>query len=195
MNIMMLLEMVQATFPERKAFTDGSSGTSYTYQELFEAARLRAASVKAAGASRLVKLDVSNLGTPLSLFSSAWAGVPYVPLNYRLTDEEIEALLKRVTPAYLVTQEDRVDTLGAVDEVSARTTAAFLDAGNHQQAIEGEWSMDPEEIAVLLFTSGTTGTPKAAVLRHKHLVSYILGSVEFSGAGDCLLYTSDAADE
>ena len=41
MNIMMLLEMVQATFPERKAFTDGSSGTSYTYQELFEAARLR----------------------------------------------------------------------------------------------------------------------------------------------------------
>ena len=82
------------------------------------------------------------------------------------------------------TQEDRVDTLGAVDEVSARTTAAFLDAGNHQQAIEGEWSMDPEEIAVLLFTSGTTGTPKAAVLRHKHLVSYILGSVEFAGAGD-----------
>jgi acyl-CoA synthetase (AMP-forming)/AMP-acid ligase II len=35
---------------------------------------------------------------------------------------------------------------------------------------------------VLLFTSGTTGSPKAAVLRHKHLVSYILGSVEFMSA-------------
>jgi acyl-CoA synthetase (AMP-forming)/AMP-acid ligase II len=34
----------------------------------------------------------------------------------------------------------------------------------------------------LLFTSGTTGAPKAAVLRHKHLVSYILGSVEFGSA-------------
>ena len=33
-----------------------------------------------------------------------------------------------------------------------------------------------------LFTSGTTGTPKAALLRHEHLVSYILGSVEFMGA-------------
>jgi acyl-CoA synthetase (AMP-forming)/AMP-acid ligase II len=42
--------------------------------------------------------------------------------------------------------------------------------------------MDPDEISILLFTSGTTGTPKAAVLRHKHLVSYILGSVEFGGA-------------
>ena len=37
-------------------------------------------------------------------------------------------------------------------------------------------------LPVLLFTSGTTGAPKAAVLRHRHLVSYILGSVEFASA-------------
>lgn len=184
MNIMMLLEMVQGTFPDRTAFTDGGSGKSYSYQELFEAARLRASSVKESGASRLVKLDVSNLATPLSLFASAWAGVPYVPLNYRLTNEEIEALLKRVTPAYLVTEEGRVKTLGAIDEVAAYTTSSFLEETNHKSPIEGEWSMDPEDVAVLLFTSGTTGTPKAAVLRHKHLVSYILSTIEFASAGE-----------
>jgi acyl-CoA synthetase (AMP-forming)/AMP-acid ligase II len=32
--------------------------------------------------------------------------------------------------------------------------------------------------------SGTTGAPKAAVLRHKHLTSYVLGSVEFMGADE-----------
>jgi acyl-CoA synthetase (AMP-forming)/AMP-acid ligase II len=37
---------------------------------------------------------------------------------------------------------------------------------------------------VLLFTSGTTGEPKAAVLRHRHLTSYVLESVEFLGAGE-----------
>ena len=37
---------------------------------------------------------------------------------------------------------------------------------------------------MLLFTSGTTGAPKAAVLRNRHLVSYILGSVEFAAAGE-----------
>ena len=42
----------------------------------------------------------------------------------------------------------------------------------------------PEDIAILLFTSGTTGDPKAAVLRHKHLASYIIATVEFMGADE-----------
>src|SRR5262249_20602304 len=41
-----------------------------------------------------------------------------------------------------------------------------------------------EEPAVLLFTSGTTGEPKAAVLRHRDLVSYVMGATEFMGAGE-----------
>lgn len=181
---MMLLEMASGAFPDRPAFTDGSTGQSLTYSELFEAVRARAASVRGSEAQRLVKLDVSNLGTPMSLFSSAWAGVPYVPLNYRLTDEEIQALLERVTPAYLVTEPDRVAALGAMEDVAAIPTTEFVADDLHGEALQDEWSMDPEEIAVLLFTSGTTGVPKAAVLRHKHLVSYILGSVEFASAGE-----------
>jgi acyl-CoA synthetase (AMP-forming)/AMP-acid ligase II len=43
---------------------------------------------------------------------------------------------------------------------------------------------DPDDPAVLIFTSGTTGDPKAAVLRHRHLTSYVLGSVEFMGADE-----------
>ncbi len=39
-------------------------------------------------------------------------------------------------------------------------------------------------MAVELFTSGTTGAPKAALLRHDNLMSYILGSVDFMGADD-----------
>ena len=189
MNIMMLLEMASGAFPDRPAFTDGGTGQTFTYAELFDAAKARAATVRASGASRLVKLDVSNLGTPLALFSGGAAGIPYVPLNYRLTDEEIEALLKRVTPAYLITEDKRVETLGSIDDVAAYRTTDFVDSSSHTLEPVSEWGMDPEEIAVLLFTSGTTGIPKAAVLRHKHLTSYILSSVEFASAeeGDASL--------
>ena len=42
---------------------------------------------------------------------------------------------------------------------------------------------DGEGTAVLLHTSGTTAAPKAAVLRHRHLAAYVIGTVEFCGAG------------
>jgi len=184
MNLMMLLEMASSAFPERVAFTDSSSGTSLTYEQLFNAAGRRAASLRGSGASRMAMLDVTSVATPLALFSSAWAGLPYVPLNYRLTDPEIEALLARVTPAYLVTDAERHARLERLADVAASARHHFLDDTLHPEEHPGEWSMDPEEVAVLLFTSGTTGQPKAAVLRHKHLVSYILGSVEFAGASE-----------
>ena len=45
----------------------------------------------------------------------------------------------------------------------------------------GEASLDGDDVALLLYTSGTTAAPKAAVLRHRHLASYVIGSVEFGG--------------
>ena len=65
MNVMMLLEMASGAFPDRPAFTDGERDLTYTYSELFEAARQRAGAIQAQGSSRMAKLDVSNLGTPL----------------------------------------------------------------------------------------------------------------------------------
>ena len=182
MNIMMLLEMAAATFPDRTAFVDGSSGERISYQELFDSAGQKAAQIGAGGFSRVGMLDVSSLATPTGLFAAAWAGTPYVPINYRLTQGEIEALLARITPACVVTDDQRENQFDHVAEVTTLGRTQFLAQAGAEPA--QEWSMDPEDTAVLLFTSGTTGAPKAAVLRHKHLVSYILSSVEFACADE-----------
>jgi acyl-CoA synthetase (AMP-forming)/AMP-acid ligase II len=58
---------------------------------------------------------------------------------------------------------------------------AFIDAALAGDAA-GEVPYDAEEAAVLLHTSGTTAAPKAAVLRHRHLTSYVIGTVEFGAA-------------
>jgi long-chain acyl-CoA synthetase len=181
-NVMMLLEMARDAFGERLAFTDGASGRSLTYEALFDAARRRAATIAETGASRVAALDVTSLASPVALFASAWAGVPYVPLNYRLTDPEIVALLERIRPAYLVTSAERHANFHGNHGVQASSRERFLDDTAHARETDAEWPMDPDAIAVLLFTSGTTGAAKAAVLRHKHLVSYILGAVDFASA-------------
>lgn len=183
MNLMMLLEMASSGFGERVAVQNGEA--SLTYAELFRAAGRAAQRVQSTGATRLAILDVSSLAVPIGLFASAWAGVPFVPLNYRLTDSELERLLGEISPAVLITDADREPTLSHWkgltvvnrNQFIAESTADGPDPG-------GEWPMDPDGISVLLYTSGTTGPPKAAVLRHKHMVSYILGSVEFMSADE-----------
>ena len=180
---MMLLEMAVAGYGDRVAFVDAGAHQSITYQGLFDAAANAAGDLRSSRAARFAILDVSNLAVPIGLFASSWAGMPYVPISYRLTDDEIDGLVERVKPAYLVTDADHIEHFHTDSIVRWHSRSEFLALARNGSANGAEpWSMDGDETAALLFTSGTTGAPKAAVLRQKHLVSYILGSVEFMSA-------------
>jgi acyl-CoA synthetase (AMP-forming)/AMP-acid ligase II len=181
MNLAMLLEMAAAGHGERVAVQCGSD--VLRYEELFSASGAAARELVSRGAAHLAFLDVSGLAAPLALFAAARAGVPYVPLNYRLTGHELDALLERIAPAHLVTDPERAVLMSARPGGSVAARDAFL-ASARMTSDALAWPNDPEGIAVLLFTSGTTGAPKAAVLRHRHLVSYVLGTVEFASAGE-----------
>ena len=184
MNLMMLLEMAAQGFGDRVAFQNGRDALTYT--ELFRAAGTAAAELRASGAEHLAVLDVSSLALPVGVFAAAWAGRPFVPLNYRLTRSELEGLVGQIAPSRLVTEAERVPSLAGLAGTEVVARDDFLGAARDaaRQPLGEEWGMDPEQIAILLFTSGTTGPPKAAVIRHKHLVSYILGSVEFMSADE-----------
>ncbi len=182
MNLMMLLEMATSGFGDRVAVKSGAA--SLTYSQLFEAAGAAAREIAASGCERMALLDESSLAVPVGLFASAWAGLPFVPLNYRLTGAELERLLEEIAPSYLVTDSNRAEALSKLPGTTVVSRERFLERARAGSAGEPTWPMDPDQIAILLFTSGTTGPPKAALLRHKHLVSYILGSVEFASAAE-----------
>ncbi len=182
MNLMMLLEMAASGLGDRTAIQNGSEKLSYS--ELFDAAGAAASEVTASGSGYTAVIDVNSLAVPIGLFASAWAGVPFVPLNYRLTGDELDALLARVSPAYLVSEARRVEGFSPQPGTTIVSREDFVDRARAGAPAEASWPMDPDDIAILLFTSGTTGAPKAALLRHKHLVSYILGSVEFASADE-----------
>src|SRR5262245_59139397 len=178
----MLLEMAAAGFGERVAVQNARD--RLTYAELFSAAGAARALIEESGAEHVGILDVNSLAVPVGLFAAAWSGRPFVPLNYRLTAPELEALVARIAPAYLVAEPEQLVRLGKCHETRLVARDEFLALAVGAGGTPPEWPNDPAAVAVLLFTSGTTGAPKAAVLRNRHLVSYILGSVEFGAAAE-----------
>jgi len=191
MNLMMLLEMAAGAYGDRVAFQNGAD--ELTYQQLFDAAGVLAEDLSDGRTQHLAMLDESSLALPIAVFGASWAGVPFAPLNYRLTDGELDSLVSQLQPGRLVTDAARAGRLGArIDAsegdhfVAVSTTDDLLARARAEGAAAREepWSMEMDDTAILLFTSGTTGAPKAAVLRQKHLVSYVLGSVEFMGADE-----------
>jgi len=181
-NIMMLLEMAASGFGDRVAVGPREGGL--TYQQLFDRAGAAADRFRGEPIEHVAMVDVASEALPISLFGAAWAGLPFVPINYRLADDELRALVARVSPGTVICDPVAEERVQGVDGVSTVSRTAYLTDLAARPPAAPEWGMDAEEIAILLFTSGTTGVPKAAVLRHKHLVSYIFGSVEFMGAGE-----------
>lgn len=182
MNIAMMLQMAAEIGGDRAALT--CHHRHYSYNELFRAAKSAAQTFKDSGVEFVSVLDTSNAAVPVAMIGAAMAGLPYVPINYRLAADRLNDLIERVKPVYLIVGDKAIETHSGKPDVTAITSDAFLEAMLAADEPDLSWPEDPAAIAVQLFTSGTTGTPKAAVLRHEHLVSYILGSVEFASAED-----------
>jgi acyl-CoA synthetase (AMP-forming)/AMP-acid ligase II len=176
-NLLTLLEMAATGMPDRIG-VGHLRPSGLTYPDLFDRARRGAGVLVAHGATELVYVGVNGDEFAVALFAAAWAGIPLVPLNYRLSREALERLLAH-HPNSLVISDSPLPTTAHIFTV-AQWRAAYAASA----ADPSPWSDDPEAVALLLYTSGTTSEPKAAVLRHHHLTSYLLGSVDFGGAGE-----------
>jgi len=182
MNLTLLLDMAAAGFDDRVAFGPRVGGV--TYAELAARADVGAAHLRSLGVEHLVYVATNGPEFPVALFAAARAEVPLVPINYRLGKEQLHELLA-AHPSSLVILEDEIRELaGEVGRarVSPAEWMTITDPANGGDA--GPEPNDSEAIALLLYTSGTTAAPKAAVLRHRHLTSYVMGTVEFASADE-----------
>ena len=103
----------------------------------------------------------------------------FTPLNYRLSEDGLRQLIDRLpTPLVIADAEYRDVVAGAGKQVI--TSDEFIDAA--RTAEPAPEFPDPDDVAVVLFTSGTTSRPKAVELTHNNLTSYVTGTVEFDSA-------------
>ncbi len=192
MNIAILLDLIADSFGDRTAITDGTG--SFSYGGLREAATRAGARLAAEGSATLAFADVCSAAVPVALFGAAWVGASYAPLNFRLPADALRGQVKRLDRPSTVASEklwaelQSPEAKGAVTETSdwmeGLGHAGEACQADHDEAATTGYVEDPERAAVVLFTSGSSGSPKAALLSHDNLASYVMDTVEFAGSGE-----------
>jgi acyl-CoA synthetase (AMP-forming)/AMP-acid ligase II len=162
-----------------------------TYGELIAEAEQISTALGYYGVKRgdVVSLYLGNCKEFLSLFLGvARAGAIAQPLNILLTEYEVQPQLEKtqsrlifVSPAHLAVVDSvrpRLPQLKNVVLMAGRAQAPALPYSDFLK--KGRESGPPpdleeDDVVLILFTGGTTGTPKAVMLTHKNLLSVVQG--------------------
>ncbi|CAN5419626.1 fatty acid--CoA ligase family protein [soil metagenome] len=179
MSISLLLEMATSDSPDRVAVVSGD--VRLTTQELSDLADGAAGLIAESGVEHVAYVGAGGVMLPLLLFAAARADTPFTPINYRLSAQGIQALLARLPAPLVIVDARYADMIGSAGVKVVDSDHFLAAARGHEPAAE---FADPDSVGVVLFTSGTTSSPKAVELTHNNLTSYVTGTVEFASAGD-----------
>ncbi len=125
------------------------------------------------------------------------AGLVHVPVNYALTAEELGYILEQSGAAGLLSDLSLAENVAAATEGMSLPLTGTLHAGGNSgfdvlamatgagSAAEPEVAVEGASLAQLLYTSGTTAAPKAAMMTHQALLAeYMACMVELDIKGD-----------
>lgn len=172
--------------PERLALVDDATGRRYTYRQLNERANRLAHVLRhqlAVGKGERVAVLAKNCIEYLdALFATGKLGAILVPLNWRLTADELAYILNDCSARVLIAGPEFAPTAatlraqGCYEALIVLGDERAADAPRYDELLDqadaapitAEIGLDDPHL--ILYTSGTTGRPKGAVLPHRVLV-------------------------
>jgi malonyl-CoA/methylmalonyl-CoA synthetase len=199
-----LYDLIRSRFPRDpdSVFIETEDGRDYSYGALEAISGRMARLLRERGVTKGERVAVQVEKSPEAIFlylACLRAGAAYLPLNTAYTRAEVAYFLGDAEPKVAVCSPRReaefkelakasetvsVLTLGADGNGSLTSEAAGLDPD------AGSLDMAADDLAAILYTSGTTGRSKGAMLTHRNLSSNALALHQTWGfrEGDVLLH-------
>jgi fatty-acyl-CoA synthase len=187
-NVGSFLRERAALHPERVAVVCEPGGEALRYGELDALADRAAAALATAGVRAGDRVAIALPSSPLYLalyFAAAQLGAILIPLNTRLARPELGFQLEDAEPRLAIREDVDLPTPPRGMLWSARDLTAALPA----RASAPPLAPGGEAPQLLLYTSGTTGTPKGALLPHRKALYNTLNAELYFGLreGDVVL--------
>jgi len=165
----------------RRALT--FEGTTWTYAELQDRIDRLAGGLRAHGVNHGDRVAFLGLNQPAffeTLFAAARLGAIFVPLNFRLTGPELSYIVNDAGVHTIVVDADHRAVIDGIrDElpcrhflsadVPAEGWPAIESVAGHSDAVTDVPAVEQDDVALIMYTSGTTGRPKGAMLTHGNL--------------------------
>ncbi len=161
-----------------------------------------AGALRSAGVRRrqVVAWQLPNSVAGVVLYRACWRlGAVAAPLHHRLGEAEVDGALSQVEPALVVAASSMpaAGRSGAIPVGASATVGQLLDVLPRRSGdvARGSVPVQPGELAVALFTSGSTGIPKAVLHTHRGLgyKAMTMIGVHGLGGGDAVLMPAPLA--
>ncbi|ORC36277.1 long-chain fatty acid--CoA ligase [Marispirochaeta aestuarii] len=165
-------------YPESPCFTVYEPDrVSLSYSEALERVRRIAGYLRQRGIAPGERVGVSGANSPewaVAYLAVLYAGAVVVPIDYALSAAEIRGLLSSAGAKALFIDGEKYDAFIREDFSSLVCLNPGKDPYIYDleaDPLEKPLAVDDEELAAILYTSGTTGRPKGVMLTHRNLVA------------------------
>jgi len=179
--------------PRREAvvfFGPGGDREAMTYRELDIRATSLATYFETSGVTRGDRVAVMSRNCPqyiVAYYAALKLGAALTGINFTFTKTEIQYQLKHATPKVLIVEDAFVDKIAQVDETIMKSVTRVMiisstgtsnadwqdfDAVLAEASVSSaDWHVSEDDIAMLVYTSGTEAFPKGVMIPHRNYIA------------------------